>query len=149
MVCASALVQSAEPTIAAASMDGRDELLPVSEEQPARTAAMKPKYENFQAMLPSQLSLMRPSPNLTQGGSRSNPQLAWGNLSSGGRRCERKTVIFGDDHSRVPDDVVPASGLSLEARASMGSMAALHPRHTGVSERLRQRRFQLDCFPAA
>jgi integrase-like protein len=33
--------------------------------------------------------------------------------------------------------------------ASMGSMAALDPRNAGVSERLRQRRFQLDRFPAA
>src|SRR5687767_9958902 len=36
--------------------------------------------------------VMRPSPNLTQGGSRSNPQLSWGDLSSGGRSFERKTA---------------------------------------------------------
>src|SRR5688572_12370482 len=33
--------------------------------------------------------------------------------------------------------------------ASIGSMATLHPWHAGVSEGLRQHRFQLDRFPAA
>ena len=41
------------------------------------------------------------------------------------------------------------AGVTHARLARMGLVASLHPRHAGVSERLRQRRFQLDRFPAA
>jgi hypothetical protein len=54
-----------------------------------------------------------------------------------------------DSASSIKPTLGPQVRPGRHAWLSIGSMATFHPRHAGVSERLRQHRFQLDRFPAA